>query len=114
MLDHQLSKSLSIDEDHSLRQMPHVSLRICARIRGGDKDAFGGFKPDEASHEALHGLPAYPAAWIVPLRLYVDTIKTNPILVDDAINSTIAALAEPLGGVFVSATVAHCDQQIDD
>ncbi|MNR48754.1 hypothetical protein D3C85_1680330 [compost metagenome] len=49
----------------------------------------------------------------VALGLQVDRVETEPVLLDDAVDTTIAAVAGGLGCVLLTAAIAHGDHQID-
>jgi hypothetical protein len=63
---------------------------------------------------ARKGLNSWPSDRIVlPLCLDVDEIEAELVLLDDAVDSIVTALAHRLTGIGQRAAVPHCHQKID-
>ena len=62
----------------------------------------------EAAHKPLEVGPANDIA--PAFRLDVNDIKTQPVLLDDSIDSAIATLPDRLTGVNARAAIAHGNQ----
>jgi len=50
----------------------------------------------------------------VSFRLNINAVKAQSILIDDAIDASIARTAKLRGSILMCAPVSHCDQEIDD
>ena len=48
------------------------------------------------------------------LRLEVDGVEARPVLLDDAVDPSIAAATDGFSRVPMRAAIAHGDEQIDD
>lgn len=110
VLDHQVGQLSSVDQDNALAEVLHEILRLRTEIRGGDEHPLGRAKTHETANERLNIGSTDRIARRIPFGLHIDPIQSQPIFVDDAIDTPITRTPELGGGVLVRAAVAHCNQ----
>ena len=94
MLNHEIGQTLTSDDDHPLGEVSYELGRVRAERRGRDENTLCGTEPDKASNKGLHIRSTHGVPGCISLRLDIHTIKAQPILVDDAVNSAIARTPE--------------------
>ena len=114
MLDHEIGKTLPVDQDHALRQVADIVDCALIEDRGRYKNAFCCAKPDKTSDEALYLGPPHRIIRRIALSLNVHAVESEPILVDDAVDSSVAASPELFRGIAMRAAIAHGDEEIDN
>lgn len=67
----------------------------------------------QGTDERLDGFASDVAALLVPLRLNVDSVKSESILVDNTIDTSVARPTDT-GSALLGASVAHGEEQMDD
>ncbi len=114
MLNHQLRQSLSIYQDNSLRNS-RCKFNCRCRIGGrGNEDTLGGPKANQAPGERLNLRSSDRCSWSIAFCLNVNAVKSQNVLIDHAVDSTVAGSSKLLGCTFVRAAVTHCNKKIDD
>src|SRR5215207_1894826 len=84
----------------------------CGELACREEDSFVRMPACEGSDEVLDLWPADGV--LPPLRLHVDAIKSEPVFVDQAVDSSIVYAFTCLSCFLSGASIAHGNQKIQD
>ena len=110
VFDHQGRKPPPVDQDDPLRHLFDVFESVPGEKRCGNEDAPVGVLLRQAPRK-FHDLRATNA--ILPtLRLDVQEVQAQLVLLDDAVDSAVARFADNLPGVFNGAAISHRNEKV--
>lgn len=110
VLDHEHGELLSINEDDASRQVLNKGLGIGGEGARCDKHTLVGLAAHEAPSEGLNDGSAYTV--FPPLGLDVNPVEAETVLVDLAVNPTVATLADHSRGIESCVAASPHSEQI--
>lgn len=96
--NHHSCKIVAVDQHNSLAHIFGRPTRCFGERGGRRKQALGRLELIERSEKIANCAGAY-GIFAVPLRLNIDAVKPERVLIDDSINASITAFSECAGGV---------------
>src|SRR5690606_31785041 len=112
VVQHQARQFGPVDQHDSLFNSLHVVPGAVGERGRRDEHALTGALPLEAASESLD---LGTSDDVLPtLGLDVDEVQTEPVFLDDAVDTTVAALADRSPGVILRSSVSHAHEQIND
>ena len=87
MLDHEVGQHDSVDQDDPCVHLLGIAVGVGAELAGRDEDTAVSLRPVESTDEALNIGATDRAIRGVSLRLDIDAIEPEPILLNDPVES---------------------------